>query len=241
LGFDNGHIRICQAQEHTIAQPPSPIAARVAEMRSKRAPTPTTDAFKVEQQALALTAPSGTVLAVGSAFPDGDLLDAEGSPTTLGATLHGGPGVVIFYRGAWCPYCNIALRTYREHLKLPLTELGIELVAISPQTADGSMTMKEKHDLDFPVLSDPGNQIAAALGILTRPSDAARAAQLERGLDLELVNADGTTTLPMPTAALIDSGGRLVWIDVHPDYTTRTEPALILDVVAQYLASERRP
>jgi peroxiredoxin len=220
-----------------MAKPSSTIADQITEMHSKRTPTPATEIFSAEQQALALAAPPDTVLGAGSMFPDGDLIDAEGHPTRLRAVLGGAVGVVIFYRGAWCPYCNIALRTYREQLASPLAERGVALVAVSPQTADGTMTMKEKHDLEFPVLSDPGNQIAGALGILTRPSEEARAAQLEHGMDLEAVNADGTTTLPMPTVALVDADGVLVWIDVHPDYTTRTEPDQILDAVHAHLAA----
>ncbi|HEX4402953.1 MAG TPA: peroxiredoxin-like family protein [Galbitalea sp.] len=219
-----------------MAQLSPTIADQVAEMQSKRTPTPASEKFSAEQHALARTMPQ-SVLEAGSVFPDGDLIDAEGRPTTLAETLSGAPGVVIFYRGAWCPYCNIALRTYRDQLTLPLRQLGVVLVALSPQSADGSMTMKEKHDLEFPVLSDPGNQIAGALGILTRPTDGARHAQLEHGLDLEKVNADGTTTVPMPTVALIDAEGVLAWIDVHPDYTTRTEPSQVLDAVNEYLSS----
>ncbi|HEX4058028.1 MAG TPA: peroxiredoxin-like family protein [Galbitalea sp.] len=220
---------------------PSPtIADQVAEMQSRRTPTAASEKFAAEQRALALTAPTDALLAIGLPFPDGELVDAEGQPTTLKSVLNGAPGVIIFYRGAWCPYCNIALRTYREQLARPLAELGVVLVALSPQTADGSMTMKEKHELEFPVLSDPGNQIAGALGILTRPSDAAREAQFEHGLDLAKVNADGTTTVPMPTVALVDSKGRLVWIDVHPNYTTRTEPAEVLAAVHSSAALIRR-
>jgi peroxiredoxin len=218
-------------------QSPS-IAEQVAGMHAQRTPSPASEKFTAEQQALAMTPTPDTVLTVGSAFPDGDLIDAEGHPTNLATVRNGAPAVVIFYRGAWCPYCNIALRTYREQLALPLRERGITLVALSPQTADGSMTMKEKQELEFPVLSDPGHQIAGALGILTKPSDSVRTAQLEFGLDLEKVNADGTTTLPMPTVALIDADGVLVWIDVHPDYTTRTEPAQILDAVRDHLGLE---
>jgi peroxiredoxin len=221
-----------------LAEPTTPISDAVAELRSKRGPTPASDVFSAEQRALALSAPPKT-LAVGSAFPDGELVDAEGHPTSLKSVLNGAPGVVIFYRGAWCPYCNIALRTYREQLSRPLAELGVALVALSPQSADGSMTMKEKHELEFPVLSDPGNQIASALGILTRPSDSARAVQLEHGIDVEAMNADGTTTLPMPTVVLIGADGDLVWIDVHPDYTTRTEPAQILAAVQSHLVGDR--
>jgi peroxiredoxin len=213
----------------------SPIADQVAELRQGRPPTPAGERFAAEQRALALAGTPKAVLRVGSVFPDGDLVDAEGQATSLATVLDGAPGVVIFYRGAWCPYCNIALRTYREQLSTPLSGLGISLVAISPQKADGSMTMKEKHELDFAVLSDPGNQIAGALGILTRPSDDAREMQLSNGLDIELLNADGTTTVPMPTVALIDSAGILVWIDIHPDYTTRTEPAQVLDAIREHI------
>lgn len=215
------------------------IAQQVAEMSAKRTPTPASERYRAEQQSIADKPAPASVLAVGSVFPDGDLVDAEGRPTTLRTVLNGAPVVVIFYRGAWCPYCNIALRTYREQLASPLAQLGVALVAISPQTADGSMTMKEKHELEFPVLSDPGNQIAGALGILTRPSDGALQSQLEHGLDLKKVNADGTATLPMPTVALVDTEGMMVWIDVHPEYTTRTEPAQILAAVRDHFSTTR--
>jgi peroxiredoxin len=216
-----------------MEQTHSTIAEQVARMNEGRTPSPV---YSAEQKLLASAPVTNTVLTVGSTFPDGDLTDAEGRPTSLRAVLGGAPGVVIFYRGAWCPYCNIALRTYREQLASPLSALGVVLVAISPQAADGSMTMKEKHSLEFSVLSDPGNQIAGALGILTQPSNEARAAQLQHGLDIAKVNADGTTVLPMPTTAIVDSSGKLAWIDVHPDHTTRSEPIEILDAVGRLMS-----
>ncbi len=135
------------------------------------------------------------------------------------------------YRGAWCSYCNIALSAYQQHLLPRLTGRGIGLVAISPQAPNGSLSMQEKHDLSFSVVSDPGNAIARGLGILTRPSDEARTAQLQLGLDLTAVNADGTVALPMPTVVIADAGHVVRWIDVHPDYSTRTEPAQILSAL----------
>jgi len=141
--------------------------------------------------------------------------------------------VIVFYRGGWCPYCNIALRTYQAQLVPVLDERGISLIAISPQTPDGSLSTRETKELTFTVLSDPGNQIARQLGILTRPSDGARAAQLELGLDLTQVNADGTTGLPMPTVIVADAAGVIRWIDVHRDYSTRTEPGQILQAITE--------
>lgn len=93
--------------------------------------------------------------------------------------------------------------------------------------------MQEKHDLSFTVVSDPGNVIARGLGILTRPSDEARAAQLKLGLDLTAVNADGTVSLPMPTVVIADADHVVRWIDVQPDYSSRTEPAQILGALGR--------
>src|SRR5207248_9892986 len=116
-------------------------------------------------------------------------LDDREHPTTPTRSLGGQPAVIACYRGAWCPYCNIALRTYQAQLVPALAERGIGLVAISPQTPDGSLSTKESKELTFTVLSDPGNHIAGQLGILTAPSDGTRAAQLQLGLDLTQVNA----------------------------------------------------
>ena len=196
-------------------------------------PAEVAEAFAAEQRDLASAgAPTGTAQP-GDRMPDGDLLDAEGKPTTLAETLDASPAVIFFYRGGWCPYCNIALRTYQAQLVPALAERGIPLVAISPQTPDGSLSAQETKELAITVLSDPGNQIAGRLGILTAPSDAARAAQLQLGLDLTKVNADGTTGLPMPTVIVADAAGVIRWIDVHRDYTTGAEPDQILQAITQ--------
>jgi peroxiredoxin len=191
------------------------------------------DAFAAEQRGLAAAGRPAPKAGPGDVMPDGRLLDATGQPTTLAAALGSSPAVIVFYRGGWCPYCNIALRAYQRHLVAALAERGILLVAISPQTPDGSLSTKETKELTFTVLSDPGNQIASQLGILTAPSDSARAAQLQLGLDLTQVNADGTTTLPMPTVIVVDSAGLIRWMDVHADYTTRTEPEQVLQAIAE--------
>jgi peroxiredoxin len=214
------------------------IAEQVAQHHRASAgqlPVDVADAFAAEQRGLSAAGRPAVKAAAGDRMPDGDLLDVAGQPTTLAATLGSSPAVIVFYRGGWCPYCNIALRAYQARLVPALAEHGIPLVAISPQTPDGSLSTRETKELTFTVLSDPGNQIAGQLGILTAPSDGARAAQLQLGLDLTKVNADGTTTLPMPTVIIVDSAGVIRWIDVHADYTTRTEPEQVLQAVAQTL------
>jgi peroxiredoxin len=207
------------------------IAAQVDEMRRNAAPPEPGSpwaAFGRERAALAQQpAPEG-IAKVGEVLPDAELLDVDGSSLSLGDALDGGFAVLVLYRGAWCPYCNIALRIYETEMLPALRERGVGLIAVSPQKPDGSLTMKEKHDLEYAVLSDPGLVIGAALGVLTEPSEYGLAGQRELGLDLTEVNADGTTTIPMPTVAIVDSGRAIHWIDVHRDYSTRTEPEQVL-------------
>jgi peroxiredoxin len=191
--------------------------------------------FGEEQAALAAAGVPTGVTTPGTPMPDGALLSVRGEDTSLAQARRGRPAVVVFYRGAWCPYCNLALNTYQRQLVPELAGRGIELVAISPQKPDGSLTAQETNELTFTVLSDPGNQIAGKLGVLTAPSDGARATQAKLGLDVAAGNADGTATLPMPTTVLVDAEGTIRWIDVHPDYTTRSEPDEILSAIASTL------
>jgi peroxiredoxin len=210
------------------------ITDRVAEMHARMAAQPPDEvmgAFRREQAGLAAAGLPDGIAAAGTVVADVDLLDAYGAATALYAATGDAASVVVFYRGAWCPYCNIALATYQAQLLPQLTGRGVRLLAISPQAPDGSLSMQEKNQLTFSVLSDPGNVLAGRLGILTGPSGEARAAQLQLGLDLTTVNADATVTLPMPATMILDAGHVLRWIDVHPDYSTRSEPQQILDAL----------
>lgn len=208
-----------------------PLARKLAQGDAEFAaaiPAEALVAFRAEQAQLeAAGVPSG-VPGPNTPMPDGELLDANGRASSLTRVRNGRPAAVVFYRGAWCPYCNIALRFYEHSVAASLRERGISLIAVSPQKPEGSLEMRSANALSFTVLSDPGNQIAAALGILTAPSAGARASQLELGVDVGEHNADGTTTLPLPTVALVDGDGVLRWLDVRPDYTTRTEPEALM-------------
>lgn len=193
--------------------------------------TDTTAVFRRQQAELAASTPPATAQLLGSVLADVTRLDVNGAPVQLSAAVDR-PAVIVLYRGAWCPFCNLTLRSYEQQLVPDLTTGGMALGAISPQLPDGSLTMQEKNELTFTVLSDPGNQIASAAGVLTAPSAEVRAAQLELGLDLEAVNADGTTAVPMPTVLIVDSDRTIRWIDVRPDYSARTTPVEILLALA---------
>ena len=211
------------------------ITDRVAQLQSEMSGHLPADVVKIfggEQAALQAGGIPAGVAVPGDPMPQAQLLNVHGAPTTLSEAVGGRSAVVVLYRGAWCPYCNLALRAYQEDLVPRLSHRDIPLVAISPQKPDGSLSTQERNELTFTVLSDPGNQIAAALGVLTAPSEAARGAQRALGLDLPEANADGTHALPMPTVAIVDSAGIIRWIDVHPNYTTRTEVGEIVDALS---------
>jgi peroxiredoxin len=208
----------------TIAQQVS----NLVETMAAQPPNKVMGAFAREQAELTARGVPAGVIEVGATLPDAKLIDPRGATTTLYEALGDQLAVLVFYRGGWCPYCNIALNTYQAELVPELARRGVALVAISPQAPDGSLSMREKNELTFTVLSDPANQVAKEIGILTAPSAEARAAQMELGLDLTAVNADRTTGLPMPTTVIVDPGHAVRWVDVHPNYSTRSEPGEIL-------------
>jgi peroxiredoxin len=156
------------------------------------------------------------------------LKDATGSAVSLDQLVGAGPAVIVFYRGGWCPYCNLALRTYQRELLPELDTFGARLVAISPQGPDQSLSTAEKAELAFAVLSDPGSRVARSIGITFEQADDVLAAQRELGLDLAQVNAEGSTRLPRPTVLIVDHDRTVRFVDVQPDYTARTEVADIL-------------
>ena len=210
------------------------IADRVNELHADMAGHVPDEVLAINARDRAELATSGTpdsAAIAGSVLADADLLDVNGASTTLYAATGEAPAVVVFYRGAWCPYCNVALRTYQEQLLPELTRRGFAMIAVSPQTPDGSLSMQEKNELTFTVVSDPGNTLARELGILTAPSDKVKAVQLKLGLDITKANADGTAALPMPATLILDATHVVRWIDVHPDYSTRSEPAQILAAI----------
>jgi peroxiredoxin len=207
-------------------------ADTATKIRGSADPAVVRSVFGAELAALNAAGVPAGVATAGTTMPDGDLLDVHGRRTSLTEARDRRAAVVVFYRGAWCPYCNIALRTYQSELVSVLDDRDVRLIAISPQAPDGSLTMQEVNELTYTVLSDPGNQIAAKLGILTKPTEDAHDAQAAMGINIAGGNADGTDSLPMPAVVLVDVDGVIRWIDVHPNYATRTESEQILEALA---------
>jgi len=168
------------------------------------------------------------IVAVGDTLDEFTLPDASGRPVALSEIVNSGPAVIVFYRGGWCPYCNLALRTYQAELAPELERWRATLVAISPQGPDQSLGTQEVAELDFAILSDAGAEVARTLGITFEPAQEVLDAQRALRLDLRKVNAAGTPNLPMPTVLIVDRQRTVRFADVRPDYTGRTEVDTIL-------------
>ncbi|MFJ4868645.1 peroxiredoxin-like family protein [Streptomyces sp. NPDC088757] len=179
---------------------------------------------------LAASGQADTALTTGANAPRFTLASATGRTVSLDDLLAEGPVVLTFYRGAWCPYCNIALRALQQH-HADITARGARLVAVSPQIPDESLSLTEKHDLAFDVLSDIGSDTAKQYGLAFDLPDDLAAVYDRLGFDLQRVNGGHPRTLPLPATYVIDRDGTIRWAFVNTDYTTRAEPSDILSAL----------
>lgn len=181
----------------------------------------------VDNDNAALQPLGAKALRAGAQFPALSLANSSGGKTDLKALMAEGPLVVTFYRGGWCPYCNLELKAYQKVLP-EITALGARLVAISPETPDNTLSTAEKNALAFDVLSDDKGRVADALGIRFELSPAIRSLYQRFGHDLPARNGDDVWSLPMPASYVVEKGGRIAFAFVDPDYRKRLDPALTL-------------
>lgn len=188
----------------------------------------------VDDDNAALQALADRALKAGAQFPAVSLSNQNGRTIDLSALFGHQPLVVTFYRGGWCPYCNLELRAYQK-LLAELTALGARLVAISPETPDNTLSTAEKNALAFDVLSDSKGRLADALGIRFELSPAIKALYRKFGHDLPARNGDDVWSLPMPATYVIAKGGRIALANIDPDYRKRLDPAVALAALRDLL------
>lgn len=174
-------------------------------------------------------------LKVGDHAPDFTLNDPDGTPISLAELLAKGPLVVSFYRGVWCPYCNMELQAL-EAARAAIEATGASLIAISPQKPANSRRSARENSLGFPILSDPGNGVAAAFGLRFALPDYLVDLYKKLGNNLPLVNGDDSWTLPMPGRFAIGQDGAVLYAEVNPDYTRRPEPEDLLPALRASVA-----
>ncbi len=211
-------------------QPEQTLETQLRKLR-ERTSAETTIIYNKSVQDLIATNIEKTALQKGVLAPDFTLPNATGQEINLSALLVNGPVVLTFYRGAWCPYCNIQLRAYQEILP-QIHELGAELIAISPELPDGSLTITEKHHLAFPVLSDVNAVVLRQYKVLFTVPENIREIYLKAGLDIVKANGVATWELPIPATYIIDSDRVIRFAYTKPDYRERLEPKTLLEQVA---------
>jgi peroxiredoxin len=160
---------------------------------------------------------------VGEKAPSFSLKDPEGNTVSSAELLAKGPLVVSFYRGVWCPYCNLEQQALQGAIG-DIEALGAHLVAISPQTAANSRKSVRDNKVTFPILSDPKNQVAAAFGLKFSLPDYLVELYTKLKNDLPNFNDDPSWTLPMPARYVIAQDGMIAYAEVNPDYRHRPEP-----------------
>ena len=173
----------------------------------------------------------------GDAAPDFTLNDPDGKPVSSRELLARGPLVLSFYRGVWCPYCNLELQA----LEAAVPEIigrGASLIAISPQTAANSRKSQRDNKLSFPILSDAKSEVANAFGIRFALPDYLVELYKGFGNHLPAVNDDPSWVLPMPARYVIGADGIIAYSEVNPDYTHRPDPSELLPVLDRLKASK---
>jgi peroxiredoxin len=170
----------------------------------------------------------------GDQAPSFVLPNANGALVSSQDLLVKGPLVLTFYRGVWCPYCNLDLQAIEE-VAPRIRALGATLAAVSQQTAPNSRRSQIENKLSFPILNDKGGETAAGFGIRFRLQDYLIELYKRLKVDLSTFNGEPSWTLPMPARYVIGQDGVIAYAEVNPDYTRRPEPDELLPVLEQLL------
>ncbi len=192
--------------------------------------------FKIPEAAKALMEKAAKELAaklpnpgiqVGQKAPDFTLPNAFGKKISLSDQLKKGPVILSFYRGSWCPYCNLELQMLQQSIPA-FDQYGARLIAITPQNPDASKKQLEEDELLFEVLSDLDNSIIKSYRLYFEIPEYLQTIYQQFGIDLAQTNASGTWSLPVPATFVIDQNRVVRAAFADSDYTKRMEAADII-------------
>ncbi|WP_212377483.1 peroxiredoxin-like family protein [Acetobacter persici] len=201
----------------------------ILEAERRKTWSPEALAANIAQRETLVKEQAGTPhVTVGDVLTPHTFTDARGNITSLDDLVSDGPAVLVFFRFAGCPACNIALPYYAETLAPVLKAANIPLIAISSQPFPELDTIRTRNDLPFPVLNDLGLSLSRALGITYVFDDAARQTALSKGGSSEALNGTAHWELPKPTVLILTLGRIVRFIDICPDWMRRTETPVIL-------------
>jgi peroxiredoxin len=216
------------------------LKEQLAEYRAgwyKRVPPERQAAMERHIQQLRTGAIQHRMLKGGDEAPAIVLVNAKGETVDVRALLKKGPVIVTFYRGGWCPYCNIELKAFQDVLPR-IKAAGASLVAISPEKPDDSLSTAEKNALTFEVLSDVGQEVGRAFGLVYEFTDELRGVYQGFGLDIPAKNGTpGEWALPVSATYVIDTNGSIIYAYTDADYRDRADPEDVLKVLAKRAAA----
>tara|TARA_R110002020_G_scaffold384233_5_gene595051 strand:+ start:11235 stop:11810 length:576 start_codon:yes stop_codon:yes gene_type:complete len=164
-------------------------------------------------------------LSKGDRAPDFSLPNAFGKKILLSQALKSGIVIIKFYRGEWCPICNLDLRAIQQHLP-QIRSLGASLIAISPQRPDDALTAIQKNELEYEVLSDADQEVIKAYNLQFDPGE-----DYHHRRDLSVLNGGGLKTLPVPATFIVNTDQIIEAAHVEANYTERMGPIEIIEVI----------
>ena len=172
----------------------------------------------------------GKAIQKGNDYIDFELPNVKGEKVKLSDKLKNGPIVLTFYRGGWCPYCNLQLKAYQDNLDA-FKKAGGQLIAVSPESIESANTTVKKHELQFEILTDNLNTEARKYGLVFKLDEQLKEVYLNVGLDLEKNQGNNSWELPIPATYVIDQNGKIVYSFLNVDYVQRAEPKDIIDAL----------
>jgi peroxiredoxin len=224
----------CAPTEAGTESPNESLCGLLADLHAERVRTTRPEDLAVninQRRLLEEIADRSRFVKAGDVLAPFSLPNVDGGSVTLDGILTKAPAVLIFFRFAGCPACNIALPYYQRRLFPQLQELGATLVAISPQVPERLVEIKRRYAFNFLVASDIGNNLARKLGILYAFDQPSRLLALSKGVHIGEVTGTGTWELPMPTVVVVDRDRTVRFADVSPDWLVRTEAEPILESI----------
>lgn len=229
---DPGNIPHQNSIETDMADNQSPLKSLLEEKKKAFEQKADTNKKRIYAEGIKSVENSGLIdeaLQIGDTAPNFVLNNAFGTPVELKQYLEKGPVILTWYRGGWCPYCNLTLNQLQQ--ELPNFEAnGANLIALTPELPDKSMSTAEKHELKFEVLSDVGNKVAKEYGIVFKLTDEV-ADSYNKSFDMNGYNGDQSNELPLAATYIINEDGMIIYAFLDADYRNRAEPSDLTEVL----------
>jgi len=196
-------------------------------------PVDTLETMMAATKKLVASGIANKALHAGQRAPNFLLINTRGELVSLEALLNKGPLVVNFYRGSWCPYCNLELKSYQNALPA-IRGLGANLISISPNLREKSAEFVAENPFTFDILSDEGNSVAREYGLVFALAEELRPIYDQFGINIPELDGDDSYELPIPATYVVDTDGSIIYAFVDADYTKRLEPNDVVEILKKH-------